>query len=285
MTLFINKMNLSEDVSLLAFKTICNFVKDLSAEYGKNHKPLLLYNRLTTHTQISHDKAIKKHLSIFYDFSVSNREALLLQDSTKILCKKLVYSERVYIDMEYIFRIADKENSPVIWQHLLTISALIDPDGKAKDVLLKNKEDDKKEDDFLSDIISKVQQNVKPNSNPMEAFSSILQSGVATDLISNMQGNLKSGKLDMKKLLGSVKGLITNLENQEGAEPEMKKAMGMLNNLIGDGDSPPDLGAMMQGMMGLMGSMGGSEGMGGMASAMGAAMAGMSDPNAGGDKK
>jgi hypothetical protein len=187
--------------------------------------------------------------------------------------------------MEYIFRIADKENSPVIWQHLLTISALIDPDGKAKDVLLKNKEDDKKEDDFLSDIISKVQQNVKPNSNPMEAFSSILQSGVATDLISNMQGNLKSGKLDMKKLLGSVKGLITNLENQEGAEPEMKKAMGMLNNLIGDGDSPPDLGAMMQGMMGLMGSMGGSEGMGGMASAMGAAMAGMSDPNAGGDKK
>ena len=62
------------------------------------------------------------------------------------------------------------------------------------------------------------------------------------------------------------------------------KAVEMLYNLIGDGETPPDLGAMMQGMMGLMGSMGGSEGMGGMGG-MAAMMAGLGGEMGSGDKK
>jgi len=253
--------NIIEETSLLAFRSICNFVNDLSTEYGKRHKPLQLYNRLTKHTQISHDKAIKKHINIFYDFCLANRDALLTQDASKLAMKKIVYSDRVYIDTEFIFRIADKENSQVIWRHLLIISALIDPAGKAKDILRKKVEEDKngvQETDFLTDIISKVEKNVNPNSNPMEAFTSILQSGVANDLMSGMQGGLQSGKLDLNKLLGAVQGIVSNLESQAGGDPETKQTMSMLTNVIGsmgNGNSPPDVGTMMKGMMSLMSSM------------------------------
>lgn len=255
--------NIIEETSLLAFRAICNFVGDLSAEYGKRHKPLHLYKRLSTHTQISHDKAIRKHISIFREFCLANRDALMTQDISKLVAKKIVYSDRVYIDMEFIFRIADKENSQVIWQHLLIISALIDPAGKAKDVLRKKAEEsgtggDAPESNFLSDIISKVEKNVRPDSNPMEAFTSILQSGIANDLMSGMKGGLESGKLDMRKLLGAVQGIVTNLESQAGSDPETKQTMGMLHNVIGsmgNGDSPPDVGTMMKGMMSLMSSM------------------------------
>jgi hypothetical protein len=254
---------LSEETSLLAFKAICNFISDLSEEYGKRHKPLQLYKRLSSHTQISHDKAIRKHISIFQDFCVANREALTSQEVKKLVSKKIVYSERVYIDMEFIFHVADKENSQVIWQHLLIISALIDPAGKAKDILKKKAEEESKneqnETNFLSEIISKVEKNVRPDSNPMEAFSSILQSGVANDLMSGMQGGLQSGKLDLKKLLGAVQGIVSNLESQAGEDSEAKKTMGVLNGVIGslgNGDSPPDIGTMMSSMMALMSTMG-----------------------------
>ena len=250
-------MNITEETSLLSFKAICNFINDLSTEYGKRHKPLQLYNRLSSHTKISHDNAIKKHIGIFYNFCVGNRESFASQDSKKLVCKKLVYSERVYIDMEYIFQIADEDNTKVIWQHLLIISALLDSSGNAREILKSNleKSENKNEDKFLSEIISKVQENVNTDSsNPMDAFSSVLQSGIMNDLMGNMQG----GKMDIKKLLGAVKGVVSKLEKDVGSDPESKNAIGLVNNIIGsmgDGERPPDLAMMMKNMMSVMGAM------------------------------
>jgi hypothetical protein len=256
-------MNISEETSLLTFKAICNFVNDLACEFGKRHKPLLLYKRLANHTQISHDKAIRKHISIFQNFCAVNRESITSQNATNLPLRKLEYSERVFIDMEFIFKIADKETSNVIWQHLLTISAIVDPTGKAKDILRKQVEDSKNpidETKFINDIISKVQQNIKPDATPMEAISGILQSGVANELISGLKGGLQSGQLNVRKMIGAVQGVVGNLQNQKDSDPETKQAMGMLNNLIssigGTGDNPPDLGAIMGSVMSMMTSMG-----------------------------
>jgi hypothetical protein len=249
-----------EETSLIAFKAVCNFVNDLDSEYGKKHKPLKLYKRLINHTQIAHDNAIRKHLVIFHDFCTMNRDALYSQDVTKLVAKKLEYSERVLIDMEYIFRLADLETTPVIWRHLLTISALLDPTGKAKEILKKAGEDNKStkdETDFLSNIISKVEKSVKPDANPMEAVSSIMQSGIFTEMMSD----LGSKKLDLGKLLGAVQGMVTTLSNQAGDDPDAKQAMGMLNNVtsmmgnMGNGGGAPDMSGMMQMMTTMMAGM------------------------------
>ena len=201
---------MNEETSLIAFKAISIFVNDLDSAYGKKHKPLKLYKRLINQTQIAHDNAIRKHLTIFYDFCVANRDALSSQDASKLVQKKIDYSDKVHIDMGFILRIADSETLPIIWKHLLTISAILDPTGKAKEILKKSAEDDKStkdETDFLTNIISKVESTVKPDANPMEAVSSIMQSGIFTEMMSD----LGSKKLDLGKLLGAVQGMVAQL--------------------------------------------------------------------------
>jgi hypothetical protein len=254
---------MNEETSLIAFKAICNFVNDLEGEYGKKHKPLRLYKRLINHTQIAHEQAIKKHLSIFHTFCVQNRDALSSQDSEKLTQDRFEYSERVYIDMKLIFKFSDSETKPIIWKHLLTISAIIDPTGKAKDILKKSAEEGKtgqNESDFLSNIISKVEKSVKPNANPMEAVSSIMQSG----LLNEMMSDLGSKKLDLGKLLGAVQGMVGSLSSQVGDDPEAKQAVGMLNNMTsmmgnigsgGESQGMPDMSGMMQMMTTMMSGM------------------------------
>lgn len=253
---------MNEETFLLTFKAISNFVNDLAFSYGKRHKPLKLYRRLINQTQIIHEEAIKKHIIIYHNFCITNRDAIHQQDKNKLVEGKLSYSARVYIDMAFIFGISDSDTTPIIWKHLLTISALVDPAGKAKEILRKNVEaggDGVDESKFLTDIISKVEKNVKPDSNPMEAMATIMNTGIFTDLLSGLQGNVKSGKMDMGKLLGSVQKLVSSMGAQAGDDPEAKKAMGMINTVIGslgNGNSPPDMANMMSMMSSLMGGMG-----------------------------
>jgi hypothetical protein len=240
---------MNEEISLMSFRAICSFVADLTEVFGNRHKPLKLYNRLVSQTKITHDQAIRKHIAIFKDFCVQNREGILSRDHTKIVNGKLSYSDRVYIDLAYIFRISDEETRAVIWRHILTISAFVDPDAKSKDILKKAEEGSEKE--FLSSVISKVEQSVTPSSNPMEAVSSIMQSGVFTDLMGNMQSGLASGQLDMGKLLGTLQGMISTISTEAKDDPEAQQALGMINNLMGgmSAENPPDLMKLMSGMV------------------------------------
>lgn len=251
---------MNEDTALIAFNSINNFVNDLSVEFGNRHKPLALYKRLISRTPISQNQIIRKHIDIFSRFCSANREALLTQSEDKLVTKLIEYSAgRVYIDMGLIFRLADNETRPVIWKHLLTISAIVDPAGNAKEILRKSVEsgeNGKEEVDFLTTMISKVEQKIDRNaSNPMEAVSSIMQSG----LLNEMMSDIGSNQLDMTKLLGAVKTMVGNLQEQS-SDPESKQAVDVLNNLtdmFGNGNQPPDMSKMMQVFSTLMGNFGG----------------------------
>lgn len=227
---------LSEDTALIAFKAVNSFVTDLASEFGKEQHSLKLYQRLISKTQISHDKAIKKHLSIFSDFCKKNREAILEQDQTKLVNKKIFYSDRVYIDFEPIFEHADEDVRKVIWQHILTISATLDPTSGAKSILKKQAEENpevKGEADLMSNLIGKIEETVKPDANPAEAVSAIMGSGIFTELFSGMQGDLSSGKLDMGKMMGVIQGMMSQLGSQVGDDPQGQQMMGMVNNMMG----------------------------------------------------
>lgn len=214
----------NSDYNLLTFKAISDFTKELGeifATKDKNHS-LKLYEHLLNKTTLTHEKAIKKHIDAFRDFCVSNREAILNKDYRSFVLNKVVYSSRVYIDFLNIFKDSDNETSSVIWKHLLTISALVDPAGKAKKALQESK--DSKEANFLSDIINKVESNVKPNSNPLEAVNSIMSSGIFNDLLSGMNSGIQNGELDLGKLMGTVQTMCASL--------------GDINNTGGGGENP-----------------------------------------------
>uniref|UniRef100_A0A6C0LVF3 Uncharacterized protein n=1 Tax=viral metagenome TaxID=1070528 RepID=A0A6C0LVF3_9ZZZZ len=253
------------DTSLVTFKAISNFCISLEEVFGKQQRSLKLYVRLITKTTLSHEKAIKKHISAFSNFCLANRDALEVKEASKLIMDKISYSERVFIDIKNIFSVADKETSSVIWKHLLIISALVDPTGKARQIL---KDSSKKgcesatEANFLHDIIGKVEKHVDPDANPMDAVASIMKSGVFAELVGGMGDGLQDGSLDLGKLMGTVQSMVTSLggegEGEGGGEGMdlMSSMMGSLSTGSSEGGAPPDL----SGLMSMMGGIGGQEG-------------------------
>ena len=260
---------MSTDTSLITFKTISNFTNDLGDVFSEKHRPLKLYVHLINKTTLAHDLAIQKHIDAFRLFCVANRESISKSSpSPKLSKEKIIYSKRVFINMKDIFQMADAETTRVIWKHLLTISALVDPAGKAREILKMQAENGEggEEINFLTDIISKVEANVNPNSNPMEAVTAIMQSGIFSDLVSGMGSGLQDGTLDLGKLMGTVQKMVTKLSDDAGDQEGGEQAMNMINTMMGSltagSKSPsndgtpqpmPDLAGMLGPMMTMMG--------------------------------
>ena len=255
---------MSTDTSLITFKAISNFTNDLEEVFGELHRPLKLYAHLINKTTISHDKPIRKHIDAFRDFCISNRDAIFNKEIGDITKNKISYSNRVFIDIKQIFKHSDPDTNNIIWKHLLTISALVDPAGQARKILKEQSDSSGTEIDFLSNIISRVEDKVDPNSNPMEAISSIMQSGIFTDLVNGMGSGLQDGSLDLSKLLGTVQTMVTKLSDDENDTESGKQAMNMISNLMGNISSGlntqsnngqtdiPDFASMLGPMMGAM---------------------------------
>ena len=205
-------MTISDSV-LLIFKAITSFVSDLNEIYGEKQKPLLFYAHLIEKTGIIHEEPIKKHLSVFRTFITEN-ETAILNKNYKLFKEKIIrYSDKVYIDMEQIFEMTtDVSNIDSIWQHLLTLSALLNPSGQAKEILRKEQTNPGTEEDFLSGLIDKVGKHVDPTSmNPMESMSTLMSSGVFTELMGDMDKGIENGSLDMQKMVGSLQKMIGSL--------------------------------------------------------------------------
>jgi hypothetical protein len=266
-------IKIMSDNSLVAFKAISTFTNDLGSIFADKQHSLRLYCHLLNKTTLAHERAIRKHMEAFRSFCVENREAILSKDETKFIGNNVVkitkkikndrivrikYSENVYIDIDLIFKEADKETKQVIWKHLLVISALLDPTGNAKELLKASKG---KEADFLSNIISKVEEHVKPDSkNPMEAISSIMSSGVFGDILSGMNDGLSDGSLDLTKLMTSVSSMVTGLSSAAGVENKeqteaintmMSSLMSTISQSKGEGEKDgepkamPDMNAIL----------------------------------------
>jgi len=257
---------MSTDTSLIIFKAISNFTTCLDEVFGQFHRPLKLYAHLISKTTVSHEKPIQKHIDVFREFCINNREGITTKDFVKFKQKCITYSNRVYIDVNVILKEADNVSATIIWKHILTISALIDPAGKAREVLeesVKNGEKNAKEADFLSNIIGQVEQHVDPDANPMEAVSSIMKSGIFTELVGGMGNGLQDGSLDLGKLMGTVQKMVSTLndvpgeisKDQNGGSEDLLNTM--MSNLTAGSSSnnssqaTPDIGALI-GMMGPM---------------------------------
>ena len=220
-----------ENIDLKVFNAITKFVNCLNECFGPKQLSLQLYNTLINKTTLSHKEAITKHITLFEEFCKKNTESIVEKDSEKLEHTVIKYSDKVFIDMEYIFKEADKGEQKVIWTHILILCAYLNPSIKAKEILKEDK--DSSESNFLTDVISRVEESVDGNdiSNPMEAVGSIMASGVFTDLVSNMTNGLESGDLNLGSLMGTVNTMVGSLTN-EMDEDDMPPGMGdMMNNL------------------------------------------------------
>lgn len=225
------------DTELLTFRAITNFVSELSEAFGNRFHSLKLYNRLITKTTLSNVEAIKKHISVFTAFAVSARNELVSQDINSLQGVRISYSDRVFIDVGSVLKQADSETRVVIYKHLLSISALVDPLGKAKDVLKElnssNTQSENKEDNLFEEIFSTISDNVKPDSNPMEAIGSLLSSGALTNIISNMTQKAENGELNIPSLIGNMQSMLTKIAQPEDTQI-INGVLSMVTNNLGN---------------------------------------------------
>jgi len=210
-----------DEKTALAFNTICNFIRDVNASFGNKQKALMLYGHLIEKTGLIHIEPVKKHIQIFQSFVKENEEAILNRKRGQLKTKKLVYSERVWIDLGAIFQIADREEESVMWNHLLTISAILNPEGQAKQVLkdLKNKPAASAgmEDNFLKNIMDKIGDQIQSTDgqdvNPMQMIGNMMSSGVFNDIFQGLSSGMSDGNMDIGKMMSSMQGMMSNLNN------------------------------------------------------------------------
>jgi hypothetical protein len=197
---------------LPTFKAIADFVIDLNLEFGSKQKPLALYKQLIDKTTLAHSIAINKHINAFKRFYAANEKAVAAR-SEQALSDNIAYSERVFIDIKSIFGRADKETKEVIWNHLLTIWALIDPTSQAKQALKGAGAVGSKEDDVLANLVQSV-----GNMDPSSSIMSIMQSGMIQNIAKSMEADVQNGQLDMGKLMGSVQKMMGSLLGELNAQ-------------------------------------------------------------------
>lgn len=237
-------------MSEIIFKSICGFVSDLGELFSSEIHSVALYERLLNKTTLAHTEAVSKHINCFRKFCVENKDAILAK-STSFTENIVTFSPKVFIDMNHVFSLSDESSREAIWDHLLTLLALLDPSSGAKEVLksshqIAKVEGEGDEGDFLNNIIEKVEKHVSgtSTSNPQEAIAEIMSSGMITDLVSSLNTGISSGKLDLGKMMASVQKMIGNVSGGETANT------GNPMEMFGGAGNPMEMLSTMMGMMG-----------------------------------
>lgn len=159
----------------ITFNAIVSFISELTSAFATNH-PLKLYNHLLSKTTTAHTRSVEKHIALFFDFCVANRGCIATKNQT-LVQPAIVYSVKVYIDFPTIFKLSDTDTNKVIWNHLLTISAIIDPKSSAKEILKKNS---------LAMKNTDKRQQAQSHADPGKMISAIMGSGIIGELLSGI---------------------------------------------------------------------------------------------------
>jgi len=231
------------------FRVISSFVNDLGEVFADEVHSLALYERLLNKTTAAHTEAIEKHINSFKTFLTDNEDNIV--NKTTPFTNIISYSPKVFIDMNVIMGLKmDDETRDTIWRHLLTLSAIVGNSVKSRDVLKERAKENSaivpasppamkfdgegEEEDFLNNIISKVEGQVNPNvSDPQEAIGSLMNSNLIPELVTSLNSGISSGKLDLTKMLSSVQKMVGNISGEADGDPNLANAMGMLNNMMG----------------------------------------------------
>ena len=308
------------DTNLITFKAIINFVNDLNSLFGEFQHSLKLYHHLITKTTFAHDKPILKHIEAFTAYCVANHDAIMNKDKNRLNQDNIQYSERVYINIHKLFfpttvrsKPMDNETEEAIWKHLIYLSARTNPNEIAlkmlKSVISKSESKrgegktggininiagEGKEKEFLTNIMNKVENCIDPNAtNPLQAISAVMSSGLITELVSDMGQGIENGSLNINSLMGTVQNMVSGMNTSSGEGGEQTNPLGgidmtsittMMQQMMSNGGTGGTSGGEMPDMSGLlgtlMGSMGGAGGEGGdMAGLLGTLMNGMQNTN------
>lgn len=255
MTLNVNMTTTTTDKDLIAFKALSSFVDELSELFEKKHHPLKLYKRLISKTTLSHENAILKHIEAFRKFCIENRETIKSRDINGII-GTIEYSSRVYIDLSEIFKHCKDDNETVeaIWNHILTISAIVDPQNNAKEILKKRMKKSGSKSGGASNLIASLMSSMETQVNssqlleesqgdPTKLISGIMSSGIFQNLLSNVTKSLNDENMDINSLVGVAQsmlaGINNNAQSEDGSQQPQIDITSMMTQIMGSLSTVP----------------------------------------------
>ena len=188
----------------ITFNAIVSFISELSSVFASNH-PLKLYNHLLSKTTMSHTHAVEKHIGMFFDFCVANRGCIATKNQV-LVQPAIVYSEKVYVDFPTIFKLSDADTNKVIWNHLLTISAIVDPKSSAKEILKKNRLAVNAVN--AGNAVNSVNGDRRPQADPGKMISAIMGSGIIGELLAGIDKVEGGGDGNLGGIMSLMKSMF-----------------------------------------------------------------------------
>ena len=215
-----------QNTHILAFKAISKFMACLNNWTGETNQQIYLYNYLLDKTTFSHERCIIRHTDIFKEFVITNRGAILEKNKDAIISPVIEYSSKVKINIVDIMNSADQDTLEVIWKHILTLSALLDPTAEARKILKESsKKDDNSEKKLFNTLFDSIDQSIDPtSSNPMDSLSSMLNSGVVSELMKT----LSQDNVDINSILGIAQKMLTTLSGEDTPPLDLSSLMSAL---------------------------------------------------------
>ncbi len=192
------------------FDKIKSFLSDLNDAFGSGQISLQLYNRYLQ-TKVSTANAKIDHIEIFKKYINENLDAIMKKDASLLKRGHIVYTNKVNVKLDEIFKIADKETAAVIWNHLLVIYNAIDPSVEIVKMIKGSIDDKSKEGQVLGDIVNAM--------NNLGGGGS----GDLGGLITNFTSGIQDGSIDVMKMFGMVGNMFNmmngNMNQQGGGNP------------------------------------------------------------------
>ncbi len=214
-----------DDQKLRIFNAIASFVQDLNTGFGKKYKPVALYNRLVEKTTLRNVTAIDRHINAFKSFFATNNN--YVKNKTLTGNAKIVYTERIYIDVGRIIFKLDTAAQQHIHKHLITIYSLLNlgtQDGIAALETLKKDNTDLKlnlpdttEGNFIQNTLTEMTDqfsDMGDNVTPMQMMANMMQSGFLTKFMGDLQTGFTNGEMDLKSLMSTVTSVISEVTPQ-----------------------------------------------------------------------
>ena len=205
------------------YKCIKTYVNNLDECYGEDLVNIRLYNNLLKKTTSSHTEAIDKHIKLFSDFCDVNEKIILSNEYNNLVNSKIKFTENVYLDMNEILEMCDDNSEKKnMWKHLQLMCSVNNPSINAKEILFQK---ETSETNFLKNMMDKVESSVEnmDSSNPMEAITGMMSSGVFSELVGSMTSGLQSGDLNIGNLLGTVNEMVGSMNIDEGGVPNKQE--------------------------------------------------------------
>lgn len=193
----------------LAFDAIYNFMADLAEAFPESSASK--YYTVIQNIKVSDKDEQAKHVKLFSAFCVANRAEILENRPLSFKMNKIYFDDdKDPFDIHEIFTHKDfEDNSADILKHLLTISAIVDEESNAKQILISMEKTNFFKDSSIVNLFGKITKDIENQdikADPMKTIEGILKTDAFGELVSSLTTKVQNGEIDLSNLLSVVSG-------------------------------------------------------------------------------